>query len=119
MRFKRGDIVKVFFDLPYTTASKLHPAIILSNEDVHNTDDVYIGVMMTSNGNEDMFSFIIDDTMLSSPNNKDHSQARTHLITYFMPKNIHSQTPMNTMKPSSVNRLVERINETSIVEDID
>ena len=119
MAFKRGDIVQIFFDLPYTTSQKLHPAIIISNEDVHNTDDVYIGVMLTSNGKEDMFSFIIDDSMLTSTNNVNHSQARTHLVTYFMPKHIYSKKPMNTMKNNSVNRLVERISETSFSEDID
>ena len=46
MPYERGDIVEVFFDLPYTTETKTHPAIIISNEDVFNTDSIYICVII-------------------------------------------------------------------------
>ena len=48
MSFQKGDIIDVFFDLPYSKETKTHPAIIISNEDVYDKDELYVCVMMTS-----------------------------------------------------------------------
>lgn len=117
MSYSRGDIVEVYFDLPYQKETKLHPAIIISNQSVFEKDDVYICVMMTSSNRLDMFSFEITKDMLESKNNKVFSQARCHLVTYIQEKHILNQTKKNSLKESAVNRLVERINNVSICED--
>ena len=112
MSFQRGDIIEVFFDLPYSKETKTHPAIIISNEDVYDKDDVYVCVMMTSSSQIDMFSFEITQDMLNYTNNKDFSQARCHLISYVMDKHIVCNKPKNSLKENALNRLIVRINNT-------
>jgi len=116
MSFKRGDIIDVFFDLPYSKETKTHPAIIISNEDVYNTDEIYVCVMMSSITSTDLFTFEITQEMLQFKNNKSFSQARCHIITYVMEKHISSKSPKNTLKSSAVERLISRINEVTFEE---
>jgi mRNA interferase MazF len=112
MSFQKGDIIDVFFDLPYSRETKTHPAIIISNEDVYDKDELYVCVMMTSSTETDLFTFTITDDMLVQKSNKDFSQARCHLISYVMEKHIVGKTPKNTMKENALNRLLIKINET-------
>lgn len=35
MAFERGDIIEVYFDLPYHDKTETHPAVIVSNEEVY------------------------------------------------------------------------------------
>lgn len=112
MSFQKGDIIDVFFDLPYSRETKTHPAIIISNEDVYDKDELYVCVMMTSSTEIDLFTFTITDDMLVQKSNKDFSQARCHLISYVMEKHIVGKTPKNTMKENALNRLLIKINET-------
>ena len=56
MSFQKGDIIDVFFVLPYSKETKTHPAIIISNEDVYDKDELYVCVMMTSSTETDLFS---------------------------------------------------------------
>ena len=119
MGFQRGDIVEVYFDLPYHNKTETHPAIIISNEEVYHTDEIYICVMMTSSKKKDLFTFEVTQDMLQSKNNKRFSQARCHLVTYVMEKHIVGNYPKNKMKPSAVNRLIARINETALQDYTD
>lgn len=112
MSFQKGDIIDVFFDLPYSKETKTHPAIIISNEDVYDKDELYVCVMMTSSTETDLFTFAITDDMLVQKNNKDFSQARCHLISYVMEKHIVGRTAKNSMKENALNRLLIRINDT-------
>ncbi|KFF17345.1 type II toxin-antitoxin system PemK/MazF family toxin [Flavobacterium hydatis] len=108
MAFQRGDIVMVYFDLPYSETNDSHPAIIISNEDVYEEDGLYICVMMTSSTNNDKYSFIVTDDMLVKKNNKPFSQVRCHLISNIEHDAIKSGC-VNSMKSTSVDRLVARI----------
>jgi len=112
MSFQRGDIIEVFFDLPYSRETKTHPAIIISNDEVYDKDEVYVCVMMTSSDQIDMFSFEITQDMLNNTNNKNFSQARCHLISYVMDKHIVGNKPKNSLKENALNRLIVRINNT-------
>ncbi|MFD2827185.1 type II toxin-antitoxin system PemK/MazF family toxin [Leeuwenhoekiella polynyae] len=115
MPFNRGDIIMVYFDLPYSVGeTKEHPAIIISNEEVYNQDEMYIVVMMTSTGRKDSFSFEIEDEMLLKKNNKEASQARCHLVTYITEKQITpNKREVNTLKEHIVDKLVTYISENS------
>jgi mRNA interferase MazF len=110
MRFQRGDIIDVFFDLPYLKETKTHPAIIISNDTVYEKEGIYICVMMTSSNKTDLFSFEITADMLLYTSNKVFSQARSHLISYVMEKHIVGNRPRNTLKENALNRLITRIN---------
>ncbi|MDD3003299.1 type II toxin-antitoxin system PemK/MazF family toxin [Flavobacterium sp.] len=112
MSFQKGDIIDVFFDLPYSKETKTHPAIIISNEDVYDKDDLYVCVMMTSSTETDLFTFEVTQDMLVQKNNKDFSQARCHLISYVMEKHIVGTTAKNTLKENALKRLLIKINDT-------
>jgi mRNA-degrading endonuclease toxin of MazEF toxin-antitoxin module len=112
MSFKRGDIIEVYFDLPYSKETKTHPAIIISNEDVYDKDESYVCVMMSSSTDIDMFTFEITQDMLSQTNNKPFSQARCHIITFVQEKHIYGNRVMNSLKENALNRLIVRINDT-------
>ena len=114
MPFERGDIVEYAFTIPDTNKEVRHPALIISNQDVYNADACYICVMLTTSERRDMFSFEIEDYMLSKPNNVSFSQARAHLVTYVLEKHITLRQPKNRMKENSVNKLVEFINTVSL-----
>ena len=110
--FERGDIVWVYFDLPRQTETKVHPAIIISNESVYDGDGVYVCVMMTTDEDTDKFSFVVTQEMLEFYMKKDFSQVRCHLITYI--KESHClKTKLNKMKEIHVNRLVSHINNVT------
>lgn len=112
--FERGDIVEVYFDLPYSKETKLHPAIIISNEYVYNKDEVYVCVMMTSSTITDLFSFEIEPIMLDLPVKKEYSQARCHLISYVKEKHFEKHK-LNHMKKAYVDNLVARINTVALI----
>lgn len=113
MALERGDIVEVYFELPYSKETKTHPAIIISNEDVHD-QEIYICVMMTSSKTKDIFTFEISNDMLNKPSNKDFSQARCHIVTYILEKHIVKNANKSTLKPNAVNRLVSHIEQTAL-----
>ncbi|WP_395064127.1 type II toxin-antitoxin system PemK/MazF family toxin [Flavobacterium sp.] len=112
MSFQKGDIIEVFFNLPYSKETKTHPAIIISNEDVYDKDELYVCVMMTSSTETDLFTFEVTQDMLVQKNNKDFSQARCHLISYVMEKHIVGKTLKNTLKENALKRLLIKINDT-------
>jgi mRNA interferase MazF len=109
--YERGDIVFVYFDLPKTDNSKPHPAIILSNTEVYNADELYICAMMTSSEHIDMFSFEVNEDMLVKASNKKFSQVRCHLISYIQEKHFCNARPFNHLKEYAVDNLVNRIKE--------
>lgn len=116
MALERGDIIEVFFELPYSKETKTHPAIIISNEEVHN-EEIYICVMMTTSDVKDIFTFEITDEMLNKPSDKAFSQARCHIVTYIMEKHILKNGKNYTLKQNAVNRLVTRITEISLSQN--
>ena len=112
MSFQKGDIIEVYFDLPYSKETKTHPAIIISNDDVYDKDESYVCVMMSSNTDTDLFTFEITQEMLTQKNNKPFSQARCHIITFVQEKHIIGNRAMNSLKENALNRLIVRINNT-------
>ena len=66
MKFQQRDIVELNYELP-NGKFKLHPALIISNENVLSTEDIFYAVMISSNPINDDFSFELDNTMLTKP----------------------------------------------------
>lgn len=113
MALGRGDIIEVYFQLPYSKETKTHPAIIISNDDVH-AEEIYICVMMTSSKTKDIFTFEILNEMLNKPSTKDYSQARCHIVTYVLEKHIIKNANKSTLKPNAVDRLVTHIDQIAL-----
>lgn len=66
MRIQQRDIVELNFELP-NGRFKAHPALIVSNENVLNTEEIFYAVMISSNPFNDDFTFELENNMLTKP----------------------------------------------------
>ncbi|HLF47413.1 MAG TPA: type II toxin-antitoxin system PemK/MazF family toxin [Chitinophagaceae bacterium] len=78
MPYDQGDIVLVTF--PYTDLSttKVRPAIVVSNSDINNTDDVILAAITTDIKNDE-FSFGLDNSYLTKSMTRP-SEVRCHKL---------------------------------------
>jgi mRNA-degrading endonuclease toxin of MazEF toxin-antitoxin module len=77
MAISRGEIVEILFPLP--GGSKLHPAIVISNNLVYENEGCFIAVMLSSKTFVDEFTFELENEMFTKmPKRK--TQVRCHLI---------------------------------------
>lgn len=76
--YTRGDIVLIPFPFTDLTASKLRPAIVVSNSNVNKTTDLILA-QITSEIKNDNFSFEIRDADVTRPLNG-YSEIRCHKI---------------------------------------
>lgn len=103
---EQGDIVLVNFPLP--TGFKLHPAVIVSNEEVYETEECYIGAMITSSKIHDNFSFELTNDMLTKPLDKP-CQVRCQLIALFNENEIDKK--ISKLKKEHLSKLVRQISD--------
>lgn len=111
MPFHKGEIIFAEFEIPNTGQWVKHPGVIISCNEVYNHDKCYICAMMTSNNQNDRFSFHLNNAMLDKPGNTLHSQVRVHLITYILEKHIYQSDPSNKLKDQAFERLIAHIND--------
>jgi hypothetical protein len=69
MKVQQRDIVELNFELPDGTF-KVHPALVVSNENVLDAEDIFYAVMISSKPFNDEFTFELDNSMLSKPLSK-------------------------------------------------
>lgn len=105
--YQQGDIVLVNFPLP--DGFKLHPAVIVSSDEVYETEECYIGIMITSSKIRDNFSFELSNEMLSKPLDQ-QSQVRCQLIALINENEIEKR--ISRIKKESFINLVRKINST-------
>jgi mRNA-degrading endonuclease toxin of MazEF toxin-antitoxin module len=107
--YQQGDIVLVHFPLP--KGFKLHPAIIISTDEVYESEEAYLGVMITSSTIRDNFSYVLSNEMLTNPLEK-VSQVRCHLIALFHEDEIEQK--LSKLKAHYLKELVLQIEEEVI-----
>jgi len=103
---QQGDIVLVNFPLP--AGLKLHPAVIVSNDEVYETEECYIGIMITSSKIRDNFSFELSNEMLTNPLDQ-QSQVRCQLIALFNENEIEKK--ISRIKKEPLINLVRQMND--------
>lgn len=108
------DIVEILFDEDF---GKNHPAIILSNNLVQEIEGYFVCVMMTSTNQDDEFSFIITDEMVTKPLNKEHCEARCHLIQFVPVEDIVDNGHNNQLRVEAFKELMLKINSTTFSTD--
>lgn len=115
MVYHRGDIVEIPLTMPDSGRIKAHPVIIISNKEVHDADDCYIGVMITHNDRIDQFSFELSNDMFEPAMQERRTfQARCHLITYFLQSHITKGTHRNRMKANFIDQLVTHVTTSAL-----
>ena len=111
--YHQGDIVLVNFPLP--KGFKPHPAIIISCKDVYESEDCYVGLMITSSIIQDNFTFNINNEMLINPLDKP-SQVRCQLIALFHEDEI--QNKLSKLKKEYFLNLIKQLNNNVFGVDI-
>src|SRR5882757_8637019 len=119
MPYQRGDIIEVPFLIPHNNRTENHPAVIISNQAVHDNEQIYICVMITHSTINDGFSFSLSSEMFINPNNAPDGKAKSHLIAYVPERHIIRNSSSNKyrMKPLFVDKLVQFITITTLMED--
>jgi len=69
MRVQQRDIVEVNFELP-DGSFKNHPALVISNENVLEAEDIFYAVMISSKPFNDEFTFELNNDVLTKPLSK-------------------------------------------------
>ena len=72
MRIHQRDIIELNYELP-NGKLKAHPALVISNANVLETEDIFYAVMISSNSMNDEFNFELDNSMLTKPLTRNHT----------------------------------------------
>jgi len=112
MKIEQGEIVEVNFNLPQGYLP--HPVIVLSNNDINEYEQSFIGVMLSSKDYDDEYSYFITDEMLTKKP-RDKYQARCHLISFF--QTIEVLSKHGKMKKEYLKKLIKHIFETTFTTD--
>ena len=107
MSVSQGEIVEVNFQLP-NGSFKPHPVIIISNNDINEYEDGFIGVMLSSSEVADDYSFFLEDKMLSKKP-KRRTQVRCHLLSLIPESEITGRH--GSIKKEYLKQVINKITE--------
>jgi hypothetical protein len=108
MRVNQRDIVELNYELP-NGKFKSHPAIVISNINVLEAEDIFYAVMISSNSMNAEFNFELKNSMLTKPLTK-QSFVKCQLIQSYSPDEVISK--ISSIKKSDFDSLLKRIFET-------
>lgn len=104
------EIVFLNFNLPQGTIN--HPGIVLScSNAIEAENQRFVAVMMTSDNLDDEFSFPLTSDMIDPPMDKEHQEARLHIIGYFSKTDIvrNQGSKIRYLKKEYFENLIRRI----------
>lgn len=109
MRVYQRQIVEVPFNLQQGVQN--HPALVLSVNDAIEVERAFIAVMITSERQDDEFTFELSNAMLESGTfTENYTEARLHLVSYFREAEVIMNRHRNTkIKPADFSRVLRRI----------
>jgi hypothetical protein len=118
MRYQRGDVIEIPFSIPGRNRPENHPAIIISNSDVHNNEDLYICVMITHSEINDFLAFPLSNDMFLNNEKAPDGKVKAHLIVSVSEKEIitNSRSKQQRMRSVFVDKLVDFITEMVFLE---
>lgn len=102
----QGQIIECNFPIP-NNGFKPHPVLVVSNNQLNELEDGYVGVMISGIDTDDEYSFWLNNMMLQKPMKK-KSQVRLHLINGFDERAV-TMKHLNTMKPKYVEQVIDAI----------
>lgn len=108
MKVQQRDIVELNYQLP-NGKLKLHPALIISNSDVLDTEDIFYAVMISSNPMNDDFTFELKNAMLTKPMTK-KSFVKCQLLQSYSTDEVISK--ISTVKQVYFDKILKQIFET-------
>lgn len=108
MRVQQRDIIELNYQLP-NGKFKAHPALVISNSNVLETEDIFYAVMISSNSMNEEFNFDLDNSMLTKPLSK-KSYIKCQLIQSYTTDEVISK--ISSLKQASFDKILKRIFET-------
>ena len=108
MKVQQRDIVELNYELP-NGKIKIHPVLIISNDNVLETEDIFYAVMISSNPINDDFTFELDNSMLSKPLSK-KSYVKCQLLQSYSIDEVISK--ISIVKQVHFDKILKRIFET-------
>ena len=108
MKVQKRDIVELNYELPNGNF-KVHPALIISNENVLETEDIFYAVMISSNPINDDFTFELDNAMLTKPLLK-KSYVKCQILQSYTTEEVISK--ISSVKQLYFDKILKRIFET-------
>jgi mRNA-degrading endonuclease toxin of MazEF toxin-antitoxin module len=108
MKVQQRDIIELNYELP-NGKFKMHPALVISNSNVLETEDIFYAVMISSNSMNEEFNFELDNSMLTKPLSK-KSYVKCQLIQSYTTDEVISR--ISSLKQSSFDTVLKRIFET-------
>jgi hypothetical protein len=108
MRVQQRDIIELNYELP-NGKFKTHPALVNSNSNVLETEDIFYAVMISSNPMNEEFSFELDNSMLTKPLSK-KSFVKCQLIQSYTTDEAISK--LSSLKQVNFDKVLKRIFET-------
>ena len=108
MKVQQRDIIELNYELP-NGKFKTHPALIISNSNVLETEDIFYAVMISSNPMNEEFNFELDNSMLTKPLSK-KSFVKCQLIQSYTTDEVISK--LSTLKQANFDKVLKRIFET-------
>ena len=108
MRVQQRDIIELNYQLP-NGKFKVHPALVISNSNVLETEDIFYAVMISSNSMNEEFNFELDNSMLTKPLAK-KSFVKCQLIQSYTTDEVISK--IAALKQADFDKVLKRIFET-------
>jgi len=108
MRVQQREIIELNYQLP-NGKFKAHPALVISNSNVLETEDIFYAVMISSNSMNEEFNFDLDNSMLTKPLSK-KSYIKCQLIQSYTTDEVISK--ISSLKQASFDKILKRIFET-------
>ncbi len=108
MKINQRDIVEVNFELPNGNF-KTHPALVISNQQVLEAEDIFYAVMISSKEYNDEFTFELKDIMLTKPLSK-RSFVKCQLLQSYSINEVISK--ISTVKPPYFEQIKQTIFDT-------
>ena len=108
MRVQQRDIIELNYELP-NGKFKSHPALVISNSNVLETEDIFYAVMISSNSMNEEFNFELDNSMLTKPLSK-RSYIKCQLIQSYTTDEVISK--ISSLRQTSFEKVLKRIFET-------
>jgi mRNA-degrading endonuclease toxin of MazEF toxin-antitoxin module len=108
MRINQRDIIELNYELP-NGKFKIHPALVLSNSNVLETEDIFYAVMISSNPMNEEFNFELENSMLTKPLSK-KLYVKCQLIQSYSVDEVVSK--ISSIKPVVFDKIVRNIFDT-------
>jgi hypothetical protein len=109
MPYEKRRIIEVHFPVS-EFESQIHPAVILSVEEIYNHEKYYLCAMISTTKQVDKFSFTLSQNDTTN-GLRDGSQIRTNLIAQILDEDINSDSPINFIHEHKFLELIDHIDE--------